>query len=92
MFGFGANKNEVMEYLVRSKNIIEIFDGLRHKIRSQEDQKESLRVEKTNWENYKYLKDCVDSGEFPNKVVFYVIRQTIDWNMDSTTKLQDKYE
>ena len=74
MFGFGANKNEVMEYLVRSKNIIEIFDGIRHKIRSYEDQKESLRVEKTNWENYKYLKDCVDSGSVPNKVVFYALR------------------
>jgi hypothetical protein len=92
MFSLNVKENTVREYLTKSGNIIKVFDTIRDKIRGTEDLKTSLQIEKTNWENFKYLHSCVDEEEMPSKVVFYVIKKTIDWNIEAMISLQNKYE
>jgi hypothetical protein len=92
MFSLSVKENIVREYLTKSGNIIKVFDTMRDKIRGGDDLKTSLRIEKTNWENFKYLHSCVELGEMPSKVVFYVIKKSIDWNVEAMIALQNRYE
>ena len=92
MFSLSVKENIVREYLTKSGNIIKVFDTIRDKIRAGDDLKNSLQIEKTNWENFKYLHSCVEEGEMPSKMVFYVIKKTVDWNIEAMITLQNKYE